>query len=46
MINCNELTGLDVDMDTNIQNIACLGKIMSINNKQHLKVQSCKLKKH
>ena len=24
-------------MDTNIQNIACLGKIMSICNKQHLR---------
>ena len=27
---------LDVAMDTNIQNIAYLGKIMSICNKQHL----------
>ena len=27
---------LDVDMDTNIRNIACLSQIMSICNKQHL----------
>ena len=27
---------LDVDMDTIIQNIAILGKIMSLCNKQHL----------
>ena len=27
---------LEVDMDTNIQNIAYLGKIMSVCNKQHL----------
>ena len=31
------LIDLDVDWDTNIQNIACLGKIMSISNKQHLR---------
>ena len=47
MINCNEnktdnekkiiyLKDLDADMDTNRQNIICLGKIMSICNKQHL----------
>ena len=30
------LIGLDVDIDTNMQNIAYLGKIMSICNKQHL----------
>ena len=27
---------LDIDLDTNAQNMACLGKIMSISNKQHL----------
>ena len=27
---------LEVDMDTNIQNITYLGKIMSVCNKQHL----------
>ena len=27
---------LDVDMNTNIQSIACLGKIMSMCNKQYL----------
>ena len=27
---------LDVDMDTNVQNIPCLGKIVPICNKQHL----------
>ena len=27
---------LDVDMDANIRNIACLSQIMSICNKQHL----------
>ena len=27
---------LDVDMDTNMENIACLGKIMSICNMQYL----------
>ena len=31
-----QLIDLDVDMDTNIQNIAYLGKIMSLCNKQHL----------
>ena len=44
MINCNEndnekniiLIGLNVDMDANIENIACLCNIMSICNKQHL----------
>ena len=47
MINCNEnendneeqliyLIDLDVAMDTNVQNIAYLGKIMFICNKQHL----------
>ena len=47
MINCNEnendndkkiiqLIDLDVDMETNIQNIACLGNLISICNKQHL----------
>ena len=47
MINCNEnendnkkkiiwLKNLDVDMDTNIQNIVYLGKIKSICNKQHI----------
>ena len=27
---------LDVGMETNIENIACLGKTMSVYNKQHL----------
>ena len=27
---------LDADMKTNMQNVACFGKIMSICNKQHL----------
>ena len=44
MINCNEndnekniiLIGLNVDMEANTENIACLCNIMSINNKQHL----------
>ena len=31
-----QLIDLDVDMDINVQNIACFGKIMSICNKQHL----------
>ena len=31
------MINLDVDMDTNMQNIAYLGKIMSMRNKQHLK---------
>ena len=26
----------DVDIETNIENIACLGKTMSLCNKQHL----------
>ena len=57
MINCNGnendnekyiiyLIDLDVDMDTAIQNITCLGKIMSASNKKHLKIQPCKFKKH
>ena len=57
MINCNGnendnekyiiyLIDLDVDMDTAIQNIACLGKIMSASNKKHLKITPCKFKKH
>ena len=47
MINCNEnennnekqiiwLVHLDEAMDTSIQNIAYLGEIMSVCNKQHL----------
>ena len=47
MINCNEnennnekqiiwLVNLDEAMDTSIQNIAYLGEIMSVCNKQHL----------
>ena len=28
---------LDIDLDTNVQNMACLSKIMSISNKQHLR---------
>ena len=34
-INKNQ-AGLDADMETNIQNIACLGKAMPPCNKQHL----------
>ena len=30
------IINLDVDMDINIQNIACLRKISSLFNKQHL----------
>ena len=47
MINCNEIENhderlidlikdLEVDMNTNIQHIACLDKIMPLCNKQHL----------
>ena len=31
-----KLMDLDVDMNTNIQNIACFSKIMSMCNEQHL----------
>ena len=31
-----KLINLDVDMDNNIPNIACLGKMMSMCNKQYL----------
>ena len=31
-------TDLDVDIERNIKNIACLGKTMPLCNKQHLKV--------
>ena len=31
-------TDLDVDIERNLQNIACLGKTIPLCNKQHLKV--------